>query len=65
MLVLTRKSGQQIRIGDSVVLTVVRVHGDKVRIGVDAPKEVAVHRQEVRDRIGVTTPPSTSPPQVY
>lgn len=51
MLVLTRKVGQQIRIGDDVTVTVVRIQGDKVRLGIDAPAEVVIHREEVRQRI--------------
>jgi len=50
MLVLTRKVGEKILIGDTIVLTVVRIHGDKVRLGIDAPPEVPVHREEVRRR---------------
>ncbi len=50
MLVLTRKVGEKILIGDSIVLTVVRIQGDKVRLGIDAPPEVPVHREEVRLR---------------
>ncbi|RUL87471.1 carbon storage regulator CsrA [Tautonia sociabilis] len=51
MLVLSRKIGERIRIGDDVVLTVVRIHGDKVRLGIDAPTEVAIHREEVYRRL--------------
>ncbi len=51
MLVLARKPGQQIMIGDNVTVTVVYVNGDKVGLGVDAPKEVPVHRREVFDAI--------------
>ena len=51
MLVLTRKVGERIQIGDGVVVTVVRVHGDKVRLGVEAPADVAVHREEVSRRV--------------
>lgn len=50
MLVLSRKSGEQICIGDGVVLTVISVHGDRVRLGVQAPPEVSVDRQEIRQR---------------
>lgn len=47
MLVLSRKNNEQIRIGNDIVLTVVDIRGDKVRLGIEAPKEVAVHRAEV------------------
>jgi carbon storage regulator len=47
MLVLTRKKSEAIVIGDDIVITVVGIHGDKVRLGVDAPKDVPVHRHEV------------------
>ncbi len=47
MLVLSRKKDEPIRIGDDVIITVVEIRGDKVRIGIDAPKEMPVHRQEV------------------
>ena len=51
MLVLSRKESQQIRLGDSIVLTIVRLSGDRVRLGIEAPSEVPVHRQEVYDMI--------------
>jgi carbon storage regulator len=59
MLVLSRKRDEQIVIGDEganatypkVVITIVDIRGDKVRIGVEAPKEITVHRQEVYDAI--------------
>ncbi len=47
MLVLTRKKGQSIIIGDNIELTIVEVFGDQVRIGINAPKDVAIHRKEV------------------
>ncbi len=47
MLVLSRKKSEVIRIGDDIVITVVEVRGDKVRIGIDAPREVSVDRQEL------------------
>jgi carbon storage regulator len=50
MLVLTRKAGEEIVIGENIHLTVVSIQGDKVRIGVAAPKEVVVDRREVHDR---------------
>mgnify|MGYP000896337763 CR=1 FL=1 len=47
MLVLSRKKNERIRIGDDIYITVVEIRGDKCRLGIDAPKEVAVHREEV------------------
>ena len=47
MLVLSRKRDERIVIGDNIVITVVEVRGDKVRLGIDAPAEIPVHRQEV------------------
>ncbi len=51
MLVLTRNINEQIIIGDNITITVVSVHGDRVRLGIDAPKEVPVHRREVYEAI--------------
>ena len=51
MLVLTRKIGEGIIIGDDIKITVVELKGGGVRIGIDAPREMKVHRQEVFDRI--------------
>ena len=51
MLVLSRKQSQRIKLGDSIVITVVRVAGDKVRLGIDAPTEIPVHRQDVYEAI--------------
>ena len=47
MLVLTRRINEKIRIGDNVVLTILEVRGDQVRLGIDAPRSVGVHREEV------------------
>ena len=49
MLVLSRKQNERIRVGDSVVVTVVRVSGDKVRIGIEAPASMRVLRDELND----------------
>ncbi|HAY46757.1 MAG TPA: carbon storage regulator [Gammaproteobacteria bacterium] len=51
MLILTRKVGETLMIGDEVNITVLEVRGNQVRIGINAPKDVAVHREEIYDRI--------------
>ena len=51
MLILTRRVGESLMIGDDVTITVLGVKGNQVRIGVKAPKEVAVHREEILNRI--------------
>ena len=51
MLVLTRKPGERLVIGDNIVVTVVDVKGDNIRIGIDAPREVKVYRGEIYDAI--------------
>ena len=51
MLILTRRVGESIKIGDKVTITVLGVKGNQVRIGVDAPRDVAVHREEIFERI--------------
>jgi carbon storage regulator len=51
MLVLSRQRDESIVIGDNVVITIVDVRGDRVRLGIDAPREVTVHRREVYDAI--------------
>jgi carbon storage regulator len=65
MLVLSRKRDERIVIGDNIVITVVDVRGDKVRLGIEAPSEVPVHRQEVLDALkrnaeAQKTPPATN-----
>lgn len=51
MLILTRRVGETVMIGENVTVTVLGVKGNQIRLGVDAPREVAVHRQEIFDKI--------------
>jgi len=69
MLVLSRKKNESIVIDDNIVITVVEVRGDKVRLGIQAPREVPVHRSEVYEAIQTdlsvpTDVPEEQPPQV-
>lgn len=61
MLVLSRHRDEQIMIGDDIVLTIVDIRGDKVRLGVDAPSDIPVHRREVYDAIKRHMPEQTPP----
>ena len=51
MLILTRRVGETLMIGENVAVTVLRVKGNQVRLGVNAPKDVSVHREEIFQRI--------------
>ena len=56
MLVLSRKKNESIVINNDIVITVVEIRGDKVRLGIEAPKDVPVHREEVYEAIHGTSP---------
>jgi len=58
MLVLSRREHERIRLGDSIMLTVIQVAGDKVRLGIEAPSDVLVLRDELKPR-GQQAPPQT------
>lgn len=51
MLILTRRIGETLMVGDDVTITVLGVKGNQVRIGINAPKDLAVHREEIYDKI--------------
>ncbi|MCW2526755.1 MAG: csrA [Pseudonocardiales bacterium] len=61
MLILTRRVGESIVVGDDIVLTVFEVRGDAVRVGIEAPRSVQVHRQEVYDELKRLNEQSVSP----
>ena len=67
MLILTRRVGETLMIGDEVTVTVLGVKGNQVRIGINAPKDVSVHREEIYERIkreqGGVTPGGNLQPQ--
>lgn len=52
MLILTRRVGETLMIGDAVTVTILGVKGNQVRVGINAPKDVAVHREEIFQKIG-------------
>jgi carbon storage regulator len=61
MLVLSRKQSQRIRLGDSIVITVVRVAGDKVRLGIEAPRDMLVLRDELEPHEAQAMLPRVAP----
>jgi carbon storage regulator len=63
MLVLSRKKNESIVIDEKIVITIVEIRGDKVRLGIDAPKEVPVHREEVYRAIHHEVAASSQPPK--
>ena len=64
MLILTRKVGESINIGDDITITILGGSGQQVRIGINAPKDVAVHREEIYQRIqaGLNAPEKNEQP---
>lgn len=60
MLILTRREGESVLIGDAVTVTVLRVKGNQVRLGVNAPKDVSVQREEISERVRAEVTEATS-----
>ncbi len=63
MLILTRRIGETLMVGDEVTVTVLGVKGNQVRIGVNAPKHIAVHREEIYQRIQREKDSQAQPPE--
>jgi len=64
MLILTRKIGESLIIGDDVEVTVLGTKGNQVRIGIDAPKDVSVHRKEIYDKIEAEKQETAQPERI-
>ncbi len=64
MLVLSRKKGESVIIRENIVVTVVEIRGDKVRLGIEAPKDVPVHRREVYEAIKRVEGSQTKSPEI-
>ena len=62
VLILTRRSGENIIVGDDIVISVIEVRGDAVRIGITAPRSVSVHREEVYRELQITNQRAASTP---
>ena len=60
MLILTRRVGESLIIGDNIVINILGVKGNQIRIGVNAPKEISVHREEIYNRIQAEKPDDKS-----
>lgn len=70
MLILTRRTGETVMIGDQITVTILGVKGNQVRVGINAPKTVPVHREEIyerikRERLGEKPQPSKEPANEY
>lgn len=63
MLVVSRRAGESVVIGDNVTVSVLEVRGDVVRIGIDAPRSIAVHRQELLAQLAQSNQEAASPPE--
>jgi carbon storage regulator len=61
MLVLTRRSGESVMIGDDVVVTVLEVRGDVIRLGIGAPRDIQVHREEIYRELQASNTEAASP----
>lgn len=62
MLVLSRRQGERIKLGDSIVLTIIRVAGDTVRLGIKAPPDVVILREELEPHAAAQKPPAAEKP---